>query len=332
MSGYIHVSSCLEVPQIEDYHNAQLDSYPTLAAFHVSDAYNSTETSVHENRSDWSQVTETENDWVRNNRGQVFINTVTKEQDESIENSATSRDSRYGTPRVPIPRSPDRTNGEVPFDNSYKVRSHDYGQWFKPGRVFRMLWADPFGGATKKHDAQSLDRAFVVQSGQNAYYEIWRFIVVRSGDRFTTCLPATTYGGSGVTKRGVKVRTIVCYSCDRRAHDLSGVGLQQPRSTPSNRRRRKLETPRYIQGREEEHDGPSNSMKARTRILGNQGWPVPFIDYLSVYIPPLYILHIPEARLKHAFILSSIQDTGKQHIGLDDQGTRPSLIFDPKDC
>jgi hypothetical protein len=268
-----------------------------------------------------------------NNQGQVSSNTVTKEQDESIENSATSRDSRYGAPRAPILRSLDRTNGEVFLDNRYKVRNHDYKKWFKPGQVFSTLWTDPFGGATKKHNAQSLDHAFAVQSGQNAYYKIRRFIVVRSGDLFTRCLPVTTYGGSGVTKRGVKVSDhSVIYSCDRRAHDLSGVSLQQSRSTPSNRPSRKLETPKYIQGREEEHDGPSKSMKARTRILEGQGWLVPFIDYLPAHLPPRYILHIPEARPKHGLILSSIQDTGKQHTGLDDQGTKPSLIFNPKHC
>ena len=129
-----------------------------------------------------------------------------------------------------------------------------------------------FGRATKKHDAQSLDHAFVVQSGQNAYYKIRRFIVVRSGDRFTTCLPVTTYGGSGVTKRGFKVSDhSMIYSCDRRAHDLSGVGLQQSRSTLSNRPRRKLETPKYIQGREEEHDGSSNLHEGKDEDFGESG-------------------------------------------------------------
>jgi hypothetical protein len=68
-------------------------------------------------RSDWSQETETEYYWMGNNRGQVSSNTITNEQDESIENFATSRESRYGTPRAPIPRSLDRKNGEVSLDN-----------------------------------------------------------------------------------------------------------------------------------------------------------------------------------------------------------------------
>ena len=85
---------------------------------------------------------------------------------------------------------------------SYTVR-RDANQFFKPGRVFMILWTEPAG--TLSEGARPEEKFLAtVRYGERVYSKIRRFVVVREGTTHCSALPISTYGGRGVGKLGVK--------------------------------------------------------------------------------------------------------------------------------
>lgn len=80
-------------------------------------------------------------------------------------------------------------------------------RFFKVGRVFAVLWSEPAGEqpAGKNVDWNDEDDYETIgRFGERVHTKIRRFVVVREGDRHSTCLPLLTYQGQGTLKRGVK--------------------------------------------------------------------------------------------------------------------------------
>jgi hypothetical protein len=88
------------------------------------------------------------------------------------------------------------------FDSSYTVRTKDYKQFFRIGRVFSTLWTEPLG-----KNIDNLDPPFVsevVYSGR-ANTTIRRFLVIREGKGSISCLPITSYANEGIKKSGIRL-------------------------------------------------------------------------------------------------------------------------------
>ncbi|RFU31077.1 hypothetical protein B7463_g5255, partial [Scytalidium lignicola] len=84
------------------------------------------------------------------------------------------------------------------LDPSYQVRSKDYKDFFRVGRVFSILWSEPT-------TANVNDGHFVseVAYGENAFTKIRRFVVVKQRSKACSCLPVTSYEKKGVNKAGI---------------------------------------------------------------------------------------------------------------------------------
>ncbi|KAH7416800.1 hypothetical protein BKA64DRAFT_277669 [Cadophora sp. MPI-SDFR-AT-0126] len=89
------------------------------------------------------------------------------------------------------------------LDPSYKIRNRDYKEFFRPGRVFQTLWTDPWTSTTNEGNQTFESRISVVAFNQKVHSKVRRFVVVRQGDRFCTCLPVTSYDGRGLRKKGI---------------------------------------------------------------------------------------------------------------------------------
>jgi hypothetical protein len=74
-------------------------------------------------------------------------------------------------------------------------------RFFKVGRVFAVLWSEPAGENVDWSDEDDYE---IVRYGEKVFTKIRRFVVVREGDRHSTCLPLLTYQGQGTLKYGVK--------------------------------------------------------------------------------------------------------------------------------
>jgi len=92
------------------------------------------------------------------------------------------------------------------LDPSYKVRNRDYKDFFRPGRVFQTLWTDPWTSTTNEGNQTFQSRISVVAFNQKVHSKVRRFVVVRQGDRFCTCLPVTSYDGRGLRKKGIHIQ------------------------------------------------------------------------------------------------------------------------------
>ncbi|RMY37127.1 hypothetical protein D0865_13456 [Hortaea werneckii] len=86
------------------------------------------------------------------------------------------------------------------FTPSYTVR-RDTDRFFKPGRVFLVLWTEPAGPLSKGACSEDL---VTVRFGERVYSKIRRFVVVRAASSYCSALPIVTYSGRGVGKPGVK--------------------------------------------------------------------------------------------------------------------------------
>ena len=73
-------------------------------------------------------------------------------------------------------------------------------KFFKVGRVFAVLWSEPAG---ENVDWSDEDEYEIVRYGEKVFTKIRRFVVVREGDRHSTCLPLLTYQGKATRKHGV---------------------------------------------------------------------------------------------------------------------------------
>lgn len=91
---------------------------------------------------------------------------------------------------------------------SYQVRRRSF---FRVGRVFHVLWAEPAGTASRSSISglEQVERTTdpnLVPSrylGHSISSKTRRFVVIREGTNYCSALPITTYGGQGVAKPGV---------------------------------------------------------------------------------------------------------------------------------
>lgn len=79
------------------------------------------------------------------------------------------------------------------------------GSWFKPGRVFALVWSQPAGESrwSKRVDSTASSAYTVNQYGTKTFNHIRQLIVVRNGHGSCWCVPIETYGGQGLKKRGL---------------------------------------------------------------------------------------------------------------------------------
>ncbi|KAI7220308.1 hypothetical protein KC333_g2407 [Hortaea werneckii] len=83
---------------------------------------------------------------------------------------------------------------------SFTIR-RDTDRFFKPGRVFLVLWTEPAGTLSKGACSEDVVTA---RFGERAFSRIRRFVVVRAANSYCSALPIVTYSGRGVGKPGVK--------------------------------------------------------------------------------------------------------------------------------
>ena len=105
------------------------------------------------------------------------------------------------TQQDPLDRVVTASAGET-IDPSYQVRTRDWQEFFRIGRVFSTLWTDQLGNNTSKVDPTFVSE---VKYGERVYSKIRRFIVVREGDRAVSCLPVTSYASAGIRKSGIRL-------------------------------------------------------------------------------------------------------------------------------
>ncbi|KAI9706453.1 MAG: hypothetical protein M1836_003459 [Candelina mexicana] len=90
------------------------------------------------------------------------------------------------------------TNGDVEkLDKGYK-QIKKASRFFIRGRVFMMLWMEPASSY-----ATSDTWISQIRLEENVFANIRRFIVVQESARHCLCVPVTTYGRQGATKRGI---------------------------------------------------------------------------------------------------------------------------------
>ncbi|KAF9640771.1 hypothetical protein BFW01_g12577 [Lasiodiplodia theobromae] len=89
------------------------------------------------------------------------------------------------------------------------VRHYPGRDFYKVGRVFKILWPEPAGNW---HEGVT----FVTGAyGEQIYNKIRWFVVIREGQDCCTCLPIQTYNKQGVAKPGViKPEHSVAYTVD----------------------------------------------------------------------------------------------------------------------
>ncbi|KAF4312201.1 hypothetical protein GTA08_BOTSDO12133 [Botryosphaeria dothidea] len=75
----------------------------------------------------------------------------------------------------------DPSSGEVePLDSSYTMQ-YQPRRFFRPGRMFSILYTEPLGGTAPNVNA---DNVSTVMFGEQVYSQIRRFIVVKEGKGF----------------------------------------------------------------------------------------------------------------------------------------------------
>ncbi|PVH81049.1 hypothetical protein DL98DRAFT_398571, partial [Cadophora sp. DSE1049] len=77
----------------------------------------------------------------------------------------------------------------------YKVISQP-SRFFKVGRVFKVLWTEPFGNDSDDETGSVIPSRY----GEKAYTKIRRFVVVRAQKRYSLCIMLNTYNGKGTSK------------------------------------------------------------------------------------------------------------------------------------
>ncbi|KAG4432398.1 hypothetical protein IFR05_012127 [Cadophora sp. M221] len=82
----------------------------------------------------------------------------------------------------------------------------DSKKFFRPGRVFFILWTEPYVDSMQSENDQfrSVTTYQVSYKQQKAPSKVRRFVVVKQAERHCTCLPVTTtFDGRGYKKRGI---------------------------------------------------------------------------------------------------------------------------------
>ncbi|KAK0861021.1 hypothetical protein LTR87_017118 [Friedmanniomyces endolithicus] len=92
-----------------------------------------------------------------------------------------------------------------PLFSNFRIRRHDF---FTLGRVFMILWSEPFGETTTNigsviQNDRSMPGLFLGRHGERVYSKVRKFVIIREGRDFCTALPVVSYGARGVSKFGV---------------------------------------------------------------------------------------------------------------------------------
>lgn len=95
------------------------------------------------------------------------------------------------------------TPGETEVLFSAYKRRKSPRQYFKVGKVFMVLWAEPAGGdaatlVSQRTYAQLPPGTSIGRFGEYVYSSVRRFVVIREADTYCSALPITTYHGRGV--------------------------------------------------------------------------------------------------------------------------------------
>ncbi|CAO2654007.1 Nn.00g107400.m01.CDS01 [Neocucurbitaria sp. VM-36] len=105
-----------------------------------------------------------------------------------------------------ILRGSTRTHGtQEKLKSSFYIRTPGY-RYFKRGVVFRVLWPE-----LKGDRAQNITIA-TTTFGEDIFYKIRWFVVVREGHDCCTCLSIQTYGGRGVPPNKSKSHHAIIYT------------------------------------------------------------------------------------------------------------------------
>ncbi|KAH7370064.1 hypothetical protein BKA65DRAFT_487615 [Rhexocercosporidium sp. MPI-PUGE-AT-0058] len=88
------------------------------------------------------------------------------------------------------------------LDPEFKVHPSSF---FKPGRVFKVLWAEPEGNTVNSSATSITDYTLQTRfDGENVYTSIRRFVIVAADQGHCQCLPILTYKRYATLKNGVK--------------------------------------------------------------------------------------------------------------------------------
>ncbi|RFU30133.1 hypothetical protein B7463_g6191, partial [Scytalidium lignicola] len=84
------------------------------------------------------------------------------------------------------------------FDSRFRVNGRPQ-RFFKPGRVFMVLWSEPTSAPSEEGSNYS-----DIVYGEKVFSEIRRFVVIRDGVGSCICCPIQTYGKRATTKPGAR--------------------------------------------------------------------------------------------------------------------------------
>lgn len=103
--------------------------------------------------------------------------------------------------------------------SNFRMRKRDF---FELGRVFLVLWVEPAGetGSVVTSVVPSDQAISTGAFNERVFSKVRRFVVIREGNNYCSALPIATYGGRGVSKRGVK----------KSEHAIVYTGREAPRA------------------------------------------------------------------------------------------------------
>ncbi|OCL11717.1 hypothetical protein AOQ84DRAFT_386634 [Glonium stellatum] len=87
------------------------------------------------------------------------------------------------------------------LDSRFTYITNPHG-FFKKGKVFMILWAEPRGASTLSTKVEAPNESGTEQ----AFCEIRRFCIIRRKPTYCICLPISTYSGQATTKPGLVVQ------------------------------------------------------------------------------------------------------------------------------
>jgi hypothetical protein len=134
----------------------------------------------------------------RDSIAETDVQDITRRMDQTrLSQSGQAQETR-GRQIVPSDGLVTSSLPEVPFSD-FRIRDR---RFYKTGRVFVILWAEPAGGGSA---TTFMQRGPVLnQLGERVFSKVRRFVIIREGAGYCSALPINTYGGQGVAKRGVK--------------------------------------------------------------------------------------------------------------------------------
>lgn len=109
------------------------------------------------------------------------------------------------------------TKGDIAFRQIPPSRCRQY---FRKGKVFRTLWAEPARPTQGIDEGERADKRAVnlhqISHGQKVASKITWFIVIETRKGHCLCVSIHTYGGLGVTKPGIDASDHTALVCDGR--------------------------------------------------------------------------------------------------------------------